>query len=88
MALPEKDQLNNYAFGLVGVAGEVLDLLKKFFFHGHEVDSQRLESELGDILWYVSAVASLFNLDLQEIAWRTSRSWRRDTPKGSQVKRA
>ena len=68
MALPEKDQLNNYVFGLVGEVGEVVDLLKKFFFHGHEVDSERLKSELGDILWYVSAVASLFNLDLQEIA--------------------
>ena len=66
--LPEKDQLNNYVFGLVGEVGEVVDLLKKFFYHGHEVDSNRLKSELGDILWYVSAVASLFNLDLQEIA--------------------
>lgn len=67
-ALETKDQLNNYIFGLVGEVGEVVDLLKKFFFHGHEVDSERLKSELGDILWYVSAVASLFNLDLQEIA--------------------
>ena len=66
--LETKDQLNNYVFGLVGEVGEVVDLLKKFFFHGHEIDSTRLKSELGDILWYVSAVASLFNLDLQEIA--------------------
>ena len=63
-----KDQLNNYIFGLVGEVGEVVDLLKKFFYHGHEVDSNRLKSELGDILWYVSAVASLFNINLQEIA--------------------
>ena len=67
-ALETKDQLNNYVFGLVGEVGEVVDLLKKFFFHGHEVDSNRLKSELGDILWYVSAVASLFNINLQEIA--------------------
>ncbi len=67
-SLSLKDQLNNYVFGLVGEVGEVVDLLKKFFFHGHEIDSTRLKSELGDILWYVSAVASLFNLDLQEIA--------------------
>ncbi len=45
-SLPEKDQLNNYVFGLIGEVGEVLDLLKKFFFHGHEVDSERLKSEL------------------------------------------
>ena len=68
MSLPHKDKLNNYVFGLVGEVGETVDLLKKFFFHGHEVDSERLKSELGDILWYVSAVASLFGLNLQEIA--------------------
>lgn len=67
-SLPLKDQLNNYVFGLVGEVGEVVDLLKKFFYHGHEVDSNRLKSELGDILWYVSAVASLFNINLQDIA--------------------
>ena len=67
-SLSLKDQLNNYVFGLVGEVGEVVDLLKKFFYHGHEVDSNRLKSELGDILWYVSAVASLFNINLQDIA--------------------
>lgn len=67
-ALEMKDQLNNYVFGLVGEVGEVVDLLKKFFYHGHEVDSERLKSELGDILWYVAAIATLFELDLQDIA--------------------
>lgn len=67
-SLSLKDQLNNYVFGLVGEVGEVVDLLKKFFYHGHEVDSERLKSELGDILWYVAAIATLFELDLQDIA--------------------
>lgn len=81
-SLPEKDQLNNYVFGLVGEVGEVVDLLKKFFFHGHEVDSARLKSELGDILWYVSAVASLFNINLQEIAQGNVEKLERRYPEG------
>ena len=81
-ALETKDQLNNYIFGLVG---EVVDLLKKFFFHGHEVDSERLKSELGDILWYVSAVASLFNLDLQEIAQYNIEKLEKRYPEGFSV---
>lgn len=67
-ALPVKDQLNNYVFGLVGEVGETVDLLKKYFYHGHEIDRPELKNELGDILWYVSAIASLFLFDLQEIA--------------------
>lgn len=81
-ALETKDQLNNYVFGLVGEVGEVVDLLKKFFFHGHEVDSNRLKSELGDILWYVSAVASLFNINLQEIAQGNVEKLERRYPEG------
>ncbi|MFA5458081.1 MAG: MazG nucleotide pyrophosphohydrolase domain-containing protein, partial [Synergistaceae bacterium] len=42
--------------------------LKKFFYHGHEIDKQKLKGELGDILWYVAAIATLFELDLQDIA--------------------
>ena len=84
-ALETKDQLNNYVFGLVGEVGEVVDLLKKFFFHGHEVDSTRLKSELGDILWYVSAVASLFNLDLQEIAQYNIEKLEKRYPEGFSV---
>lgn len=81
-SLSLKDQLNNYVFGLVGEVGEVVDLLKKFFYHGHEVDSNRLKSELGDILWYVSAVASLFNINLQEIAQGNVEKLERRYPEG------
>ena len=67
-SLSLKDQLNNYVFGLVGEVGEAVDLLKKFSYHGHEIDKQKLKGELGDILWYVAAIATLFELDLQDIA--------------------
>jgi len=48
-ALEMKDQLNNYVFGLVGEVGEVVDLLKKFFYHGHEVDSNRLKGKRREV---------------------------------------
>jgi len=81
-SLPEKDQLNNYVFGLVGEVGETVDLLKKYFYHGHEIDKPELKNELGDILWYVSAVASLFDLDLQEIAQGNIEKLERRYPEG------
>jgi len=55
------------ALGLAGEAGEVADLIKKGVFHRHGIDRARLEEELGDTLWYLSALASTLGLDLSAI---------------------
>jgi NTP pyrophosphatase (non-canonical NTP hydrolase) len=55
------------ALGLAGEAGEVADLVKKAVFHGHPIELPGLAEELGDVLWYVAALCSKFDLDLSEI---------------------
>lgn len=40
------------AIGLAGEVGEVLEMIKKHIFHGHPLDEQKLERELGDVSWY------------------------------------
>lgn len=42
----------NIALGLIGEGGEVADLIKKFEFHKHPVDKDKLVKEIGDFLWY------------------------------------
>ena len=56
------------AMGLAGEAGEVVDLLKKEIGHGHDADPEKLSKELGDVLWYLSDLATLHNLSLDDIA--------------------
>lgn len=56
------------ALGLVGEAGEVADLLKKQLWHGRFVQPAEFARELGDVLWYVQALANLFGFSLSEIA--------------------
>lgn len=58
----------NYALGLTGEAGEVADLIKKGEFHGHGVDKVELRKELGDVLWYLSQLARVGGLTLEEVA--------------------
>ena len=65
---PKKDQIANAALGLTGEAGEVGDYLKKVLYHGHPLDLDRLADELGDNLWYIAAICSLYGLDLDLIA--------------------
>ncbi len=69
------NRLNNLEYptlGLTGEAGEVANIVKKIQrdFDGELTDEIRLklQDELGDVLWYISACADELGLTLQEIA--------------------
>lgn len=60
------------ALGLAGEAGEVAEKVKKLVRDDEgQVSEDKLEDvkkELGDVLWYVSQIASEFDLSLGEVA--------------------
>lgn len=68
--LSEKMAKSNIGLGIGGEAGEVQDIIKKNVCHGHPYYAAReaLIEEIGDLLWYVSGVASLYHIDLDTIA--------------------
>lgn len=55
------------ALGMCGEAGETSELIKKYAYHGHTIDTEHLARELGDVLWYVSYIAHLFGYPLSKI---------------------
>lgn len=55
------------AMGMCGEAGEASELIKKYAYHGHAIDTEHLARELGDVLWYVSYMAHLFGYPLGKI---------------------
>jgi NTP pyrophosphatase (non-canonical NTP hydrolase) len=63
----EQINLNVGAMGLAGEAGEFLDLVKKIVFHGHQMDNMKLAHELGDVLWYLSDIASTLEITLEDL---------------------
>lgn len=69
---PREAWLAYPALGLSGEAGEVAEHAKKAIRDdGGEVSPERRDAmakELGDVLWYVSQIASELGLDLDEIA--------------------
>jgi NTP pyrophosphatase (non-canonical NTP hydrolase) len=64
---PENNELV-CGLGIAGEAGEVADIIKKEFFHGHPRDPQRIKDELGDVLHYIAICAWSYGLTLEEVA--------------------
>ncbi|NQV13235.1 MAG: nucleoside triphosphate pyrophosphohydrolase family protein [Parcubacteria group bacterium] len=70
---PDKD--NNFIYptlGLAGESGEVAEKIKKVIRDKDgkldEETRDMLKKELGDVLWYVSQLATELNLSLDEVA--------------------
>ena len=62
------------ALGLAGETGEVLEIIKKMIrdkggvFENTQEDREKLKKELGDVLWYLSALAFYNDIKLEDIA--------------------
>lgn len=65
---PDADPLVNAALGLSGETGEVIELVKKHRFHDKGLDLERFAEELGDVLWYLSALCESQGLSLDKVA--------------------
>ena len=70
---PDKD--NNFIYptlGLTGEAGEVAEKIKRVLRDNNRVvddlKKQEIKKELGDVLWYLSQIATELDLSLNDIA--------------------
>lgn len=64
----ESEMFLNAILGLNGETGEISDLVKKYYFQGHEWDEKKVVDELGDVLWYCALLAESLGYDLNEVA--------------------
>ena len=85
----DRQQVLTYtALGLTGESGEVAEIIKKAFYHGHPLDVDVLSKELGDVLWYVAVMASGLGLSLEEIASANIEKLRERYPAGFSEERS
>ena len=56
--LDNKDVLINGVMGLCGESGEA---------QGHQLDKERMKSELGDVAWYLAETATALDVPLEQI---------------------
>lgn len=68
LGLNENDQLLNAALGVSGEAGEFAGYVKKFFFQGHDMQKEKLISELGDVMWYIALACECMGMNMEDVA--------------------
>lgn len=65
---PDQHSIVYPALGLSGEAGEVSEKIKKWLRGDRELDRDGLRKELGDVLWYLSALSTDLGFTLEEVA--------------------
>ncbi|MGL5313599.1 MAG: nucleoside triphosphate pyrophosphohydrolase family protein [Peptostreptococcaceae bacterium] len=63
-----ESELANYTLGLVCEAGEFGDIIKKHLFHNHDLNLEEVKKELGDVMWYLSNICNVLDIELSDIA--------------------
>ena len=84
--LSKRDMLINSVMGLCGESGEAIDLVKKWFAHGRELDRDHFIKELGDIAWYLAEAAAAVDITLDEVLARNIEKLRNRYPEVNQKK--
>lgn len=82
------DRLIDGLMGLNGEAGEAIDIVKKYLFHGHELDKIHLAKELGDVAWYLAVTADVIGYSLEDILKMNIDKLRKRYPEGFDPERS
>ena len=61
------DRLVENTLGLVGEAGEVAEKIKKLIRDNNRYNNEEIMIELGDVVFYATALANIYGRGLQEI---------------------
>lgn len=81
-------ELLNGVMGLNGEAGECIDLMKKHFFQGHDLNKEKMVEELGDVAWYLAVSAHALGMTLEEILQMNLDKLRARYPEGFDAERS
>lgn len=76
------DHLFNGILGLAGETGECADLVKKCFYQDGRQIAHDLFDELGDVMWYVTEIASAMGWELEDVAKHNIDKLRKRYPEG------
>ena len=86
--LSENEQLSNLCMGLCGETGEIVDYVKKHLYHGHKLDLRKLTEEISDVMWYLTNLATFFELPMCDILDENIKKLEERYPEGFSVEKS
>lgn len=87
-ATPASISLVNSALGMSAEAGEFADILKKYLYHGHPLEAEKMIEEAGDVLWYVTLAAKALGVTLEGLAQHNIKKLEKRYPDGFDTERS
>lgn len=66
-SLTDRDQLACMGMGISGEGSEVTDEIKKHLYQGHDLDVDHIAEEMGDVMFYMVNLATLLDIDFQDV---------------------
>lgn len=82
------EELAIFTLGVAGEAGEVAELVKKHLGHNHPLDHDAMVKELGDVLWYLTALCTSLDISLSHVAAMNLAKVRERYPNGFDPERS
>jgi len=82
------DTLVMASMGLAGETGEVIDHIKKYLFHAHNLDQEKLVKELGDVAWYLTALCNVIGVPFKEVIEKNVEKLQKRYPDGFSSERS
>lgn len=63
-----KDEILNWSIGLSEECGEVMNHIKHHCWGNEPINHVEIAKEIGDVMWYLSALCTVLKLDLETVA--------------------
>lgn len=86
--IAEESIIAMLAMGLADESGEFLGIIKKYLFHGHNLDIEHIKEELGDVTWYLANILNHYGIDPEEIFKKNIDKLKKRYPNGFSEERS
>lgn len=82
---PIEKRLMQGSIGMTGESAEVMDLVKKVVFQGHEMTEEKHDKiieEIGDVMWYANLLIQTLDTRWEEVLKKNNDKLLKRYPKG------
>lgn len=86
--LPKDERITNALLGMCGEIGELVDIFKKHYFQGHELDVNHVIEEMGDVMYYLCWLLIELDEDIAEVCFENMVKLERRYPNGFSAERS